>query len=135
MRLFLGLVLLGLGAAGAVAADRLLLEPTGEERGTASIPETEPRPGDPPLVWLEGELEEIGERGLVLRDGEGPRIEVERFAGAATRFYRLTNGRWLELAADAQVPPGGEACVEALLDEQAFLAVRVFLGTGCGPAA
>jgi hypothetical protein len=133
MRLLVGIVLLGLGAAGAVAADRLLLEPTGQ-RGPAGIPETEPRPGDPPLVWLEGDLEEIGERGLVLRDGEGPRIEVERFAGSATRIYRLTNGRWLELAAEAPVPPGGEACVEALLDEGAFLAVRVFLGTGCGPA-
>ena len=133
MRLLLGVVLVGLGAAGAVATDRLLLEPAAEDRPGATIPETEPQPGDPPLVWLEGRLEEVGERGFVIREGEGPRIEVERFAGSATRFYHLVEGRWLELAAGVDVPPGGEACVEALLDAEAFLAVRVFLGAGCGP--
>lgn len=134
MRLLLGLTLIAAGAAGAIAADRLVLSPAAESRSAAAFPETEPRAGDPPLVWIEGRLEEVGERELALRDGEGEQIQVERFAGGATRVYRFGNGRWRQLNPAAVIMPGQEACVQALLEENAFLAVSVFLGTGCGPA-
>jgi hypothetical protein len=134
MRLILGLVLIAVGAAGAVAADRLVLGSPDDPVRTSAVPETEPREGDPPLVWVEGRLEDVTDRSLVLREGEGPQIEVERFAGGATRVYRFRDGSWRQLNPAALIEPGQEACVEALLDEGAFLAVAVFLGTGCGPA-
>ncbi len=134
MRVLLALGLLATGAAGAVAVDRMVLEPTGGSGPPAAVPETEPRSGDPPLVWIEGELQEVDDRSLVIREGEGPEIEVERFAGTATRVYRFSEGRWRQLNPAAIIEPGQEACVEALLEENAFLAVAIFLGTGCGPA-
>jgi hypothetical protein len=132
MRLVLGLLLLAAGVAGGVAAERMLAEPA-SRAGPADIPENEPGPGDPPLVWLEGELQEVGDTEMVLQDGDAEPIEVQRFAGTATRFYRLTGGKWRELTEPGSVEAGGDVCVEALLDGEAFLAVRVFLGSGCGP--
>ena len=132
MRLVLGLLLLAAGAAGGVVADRMLAEPA-VGSGATDIPENEPRPGDPPLVWLDGELQTVGDTELVVQDGDAAPIEVQRFAGTATRFYRVTGGEWEELADPTTVEPGGDVCVEALLDGEAFLAVRVFLGHGCGP--
>lgn len=134
MRFFAGLVLLAAGAAGALAVDRMVLSPSAESRAVAAFPETERREGDPPLVWIDGRLEEVGDRELMLRDGQGEPVPVERFAGGATRIYRFGDGRWRELNPAAVVEPGQEVCVQAILEETAFLAVSVFLGTGCGPA-
>lgn len=137
MRLLMGLLLLGLGAAGAVAADRVLVrEVEPAVSGSPPIERTEPREGDPPLVWIDGELEELGEDSLVLAEGEGPRIVVERFAGEATRFFRPSGDTWRQLPQEevAGVPTGESACVEALVDGEAFLAIRVFLERLCGPA-
>ncbi|MGH2687018.1 MAG: hypothetical protein ACRDJP_16260 [Actinomycetota bacterium] len=132
MRLVLGLLLLAAGAVGGVVAERMLVEPA-SSADPAAIPENEPRPGDPPLVWLDGELRSLGDTELVLQDGDAEPIEVQRFAGTATRFYAIARGEWQELTETTGVEPGGDVCVEALLDGEAFLAVRVFLGHGCGP--
>jgi hypothetical protein len=131
------LLLIALGAAAAVAVDRLVLqETTATGGGPPPVSGSEPGPGDPPVVWVDGTLERITGSELVVRVGRGPRLEVERFAAGATRFLRLTDGEWSELAAEEveAVRPGGRACVETLLDGRTFLAIRVFLSAGCGPA-
>jgi hypothetical protein len=132
-----GLLLLALGAAIAVSADRLLLRPAAsEEPGSPQVSGSEPGPGDPPVVWLDGTLAEVTDSLLSVQEGRGPSIQVERFAAGATRFLRLDGEQWLELsqAETAAVEAGQQACVEALLDGRTFLALRVFLGADCGPA-
>jgi hypothetical protein len=131
------LLLLALGAGAAVAVDRLVLEETSStDQVPPPVSGSQPGPGDPPVVWLDGTLERITESELVVRVGRGPRIEVERFAAGATRFLRLGEGGWVELPAEEvdAVQSGGRACLETLLDGRTFLAIRVFLSTGCGPA-
>lgn len=136
MRFLRALLLLGIGAGAALAVDRWLVPETLPTSGGPAIERTERGPTDPPLVWIGGSLEEIGETQLILRDGEGPPIVVERFAGGATRFYEATGGEWRQLAAEEVdgVSSGAEACIEALADEDAFLAIRVFLDRTCAPA-
>ncbi|MGH2692593.1 MAG: hypothetical protein ACRDHM_08840 [Actinomycetota bacterium] len=135
MRLLRGLLLLGIGAAGAVAADRMLIRSIEPVSGSPPIERTEPNEGDPPLVWIDGSLEEVGEDRLVLAEGEGPRIVVERFAGEATRFFRPEAGTWRQLPPEdvEGVETGEDACIEALVDGEAFLAIRVFVERLCAP--
>jgi hypothetical protein len=130
------LLLIALGAGGAVAADRLLLEDSAPARVVPPVSVSEPGPGDPPVVWLDGSLDRIGESEILVQVGEGPRIQVERFAAGATRFLRLDEEGWVELTAEeiTALRPGGRACLETLLDGRTFLAIRVFLSAGCGPA-
>lgn len=131
-----GLVLLGLGAAAAVGVDRLVLRSTASEGAPPPVSESEPEPGDPPLVWLDGTLETISESDLAVREGQGPRITVERFAAGATAFLERDGEGWRELPTEevASIEAGEQACVEALLEGRTFLALRVFLGADCGPA-
>ena len=136
MTVLRALLLLLIGAGAALAADRFLLEEAGPVRSIPPVSESEPGPGDPPVVWLDGTLEGIDESEMVVRVGQGPQIPVERFAAGATRFLRLDGGEWVELDAgeiDA-IEPGAGACLETLLDGRTFLAIRVFLSAGCGPA-
>ena len=135
MRFLWGLLLLAIGAAGAVAADRMLISDASPLGGTPPIERTEPGPDDPPLVWVGGSLEEVGESQLLLQDGDGPQVIIERFSGEATRFYRPEAGDWRELSADeiAAIGTGDEACIEALLDGETLLAIRVFLERTCAP--
>jgi hypothetical protein len=137
MRLVRGLLLIALGAGAAVAADRMLI-PDAVPLGAGSPPveRTEPRPGDPPLVWIGGELEEVGETQLTLTEGEGPKVVLERFSGDATRFFLPDGDTWrqLDAAEIRSLDAGKDACVEALVDEDAFLAIRVFLDRTCAPA-
>ena len=135
MRLLTGILLLGIGAAGAVAADRTLINGVERTSGSPPIEHAEPGEGDPPLGWIGGELEEVGEDSLVLGEGKGPRIVVERFAGEATRFFRPEAGSWAQLPQEevARIRGGETACVEAIVDGEAFLAIRVFLERLCGP--
>ncbi len=136
MRFVRAMLLLGIGAAAALAVDRLLLPEFLPTSATPGIERTERGPTDPPLVWIAGTLEEIGETQLTLRDGEAPPINVERFSGGATRFYALDGGVWRELELEEVdgVATGEDACIEALADGEAFLALRVFLDRICAPA-
>lgn len=101
------------------------------------VPKVEPQPGGPPVVWLSGSLEEIAGSFLTIREGEGASIRLHRLAAGASRFLRVSDGRWRELSlkeAD-QIQVGERACAEALLDGTTFVALRIFLGAaGCGPA-
>ena len=136
MRFVRAMMLLGIGAAAAIAVDRLLLPELLPTSSTPGIERTERGPTDPPLVWIGGTLEEVGETKLTLRDGEGPPIIVERFSGGATSFYALDDAEWRELEVEEadDVAPGEDACIEALADGEAFLALRVFLDRICAPA-
>ena len=58
MRLLRGVFLIALGAAGAVAADRMLVRSVEPVSGSPPIERTEPKEGDPPLVWVDGSLDE-----------------------------------------------------------------------------
>lgn len=124
------------GAAAAVAVDRVVLTPPASEGVAPPVSRSEPGPGDPPLVWLEGTLESISDSELAVREGQGPRLVIQRFAAGATEFFLRQGDGWRELPTEetASISPGGRACVEALLDGRTFLALRVFLDAGCGPA-
>jgi hypothetical protein len=131
-----GIVLLAVGAAAAFSLDRLVLRPSASEIAAPPVARSEPGPGDPPVVWLDGTLESISESELAVREGRGPRISLERLAAGATRFLRQEGSAWRELSVEevAGLEAGAEACVEALLDGGTFLALRVFVGAGCGPS-
>lgn len=131
-----GFVLIALGAAGAIAVDRLLLEPSTTASGEAPVTGSEPAPGSPPLVWLEGTMEEASEGSLSLREGQGAVVELERAAAGATRVYTLEGEEWILLSEQEAVgvETDRRVCVEALLDGGDLLALRVFLDAGCGPA-
>jgi hypothetical protein len=88
------------------------------------------------VVWLDGTLESITESELAVREGQGPRITIERFAAGATSFLRREGSGWRELSPDEvdSLEAGAATCVETLLDGGTFLALRVFLEADCGPA-
>jgi hypothetical protein len=113
-----------------------MLRPAASSDAPPPVAETEPGPGDPPVVWLDGTLESITDADLALRDGTGPRIPIERFAAGATSFLAPNGDGWRELSEEeiATLEAGAHACVETLLDGETFLALRVFLAAGCGPA-
>jgi len=101
--------------------------------GAADIPQHPPQAGDPPAVWVAGTLVEVGPGILVLQEGQGPSIRMQRLAEQATAGFRASGGRWVEDA--SAIRQGREACVEALLDDGSFVALRVFAGArACGPA-
>jgi hypothetical protein len=133
---FRAIVLIALGAGGALAVDRLVISPEPAVSGSTGVGRSEPAPGSPPLVWLDGTLEEIGDGSLAVREGEGARVDLERASAGGTRFYRLDDEGWTALSDEdaAAVDAGQRVCVEALLDGRNLLALRVFLGAGCVPA-
>jgi hypothetical protein len=134
---FRAVLLIAGAAAAAVTVDRLVVNPAAPTLSEApGVARSDPAPGSPPLVWLDGTLEQIGQGSLAIREGEGPRVDLERAAAGGTRFFRLDGDRWAVLSEeDAEaVDAGQRVCVEALLDGRNLLALRVFLGAGCGPS-
>jgi hypothetical protein len=132
------LALLAAGAGLTVASAYVWpgWAPAARTGPAGSVEPAAPGPEDPPVVWLDGTLEEASEATLVVRKGEGRPIPIERFAEGATVFLRPVNEGWTELspAETAAVRAGPEVCVESLLDRGTFFALRVFLGSTCGPA-
>ncbi|MDQ3991258.1 MAG: hypothetical protein M3245_02955 [Actinomycetota bacterium] len=62
-------------------------------------------------------------------------MRLERLAAGTTSFLRIGDGAWEPLPDDrAGAATGEDACVEAFVDGDAFLAIRVFVGATCGPA-
>ena len=123
-------------AGGAVAGYlwRDANPPPGNAAGASAIEQNVPGPGDPPVVWLTGTLAEIGRDEMVLEQGDGPRLHLQRFAAGATRFHTMEGGVWRVLSrpeADAAV--GEAACIETLMDGDSLLAVRVYLDAACAP--
>jgi hypothetical protein len=136
VRLLGAVILIATGAAGAIAVDRLVLEPSPAASEAPPVTGSDPAPGSPPLVWLEGTMEEVSEGSLSVREGQGAVVELERAAAGATRVFRLEDQGWAKLPDHeaAGVEAGQQVCVEALLDGGTLLALRVFLEAGCGPA-
>jgi hypothetical protein len=93
-------------------------------------------PGEPPIVWIAGSLEEISDGILAVREGNGPRVTLQRLGGGATTFLRTEGGSWHEMSEEEvdALEVGARACVEAFLDARTLVALRVFLGARCGPA-
>lgn len=126
------LVIAAAGAAGAYAWMEARADPA---RDLPRIEQDDPAPGSPPVVWVSGTLAEIAPDRIEVREGDGPTVAVQRFAGGATRFFVPAVGAWRPLGdrAVARLRPGREVCVEALLDEQRLLGLRVFVDTRCAP--
>lgn len=135
MKLLGSVFLIALGAGGAIAVQRLVLEPAPAASTGPGVAHSDPAPGSPPLVWLDGTLEEVTDGSLAIREGQGPMVELERAAAGATRVFRLEGERWTPLSDQeaSALEAGRQVCVEALLDGPTLLALRVFLEAGCGP--
>jgi len=96
---------------------------------------TNPTPTEgPPRVWISGTLADVRDARIDVREASGQDVTIQRLAAGTTSFYRVSDGAWAKLAPEAQVSTGQTACTEALLAGTNLLALRVFLGTGCGPA-
>jgi hypothetical protein len=91
-------------------------------------------PGEPPRVWIAGTLTDVTDSRIQVREASGQDLSLQRLAAGTTAFYRIAGDGWAKLAPQAQVAAGQAACTEALLDGRNLLALRVFLGTECGPA-
>jgi hypothetical protein len=133
-------------AAGAALAVILLAACTGPAapapaattpRGVPPAPpeHTGPvAPGEPPSVWVAGTLTDVTDSRIDLREASGQKVSLQRLAAGTTAFYRVSRGTWEKLAPEAPVAAGQAACAQALLDGTNLIALRVFLGSGCGPA-
>ena len=92
-------------------------------------------PGQPPIIWVGGSLTEVTESSLVIKEALGSTVTLKRLGKGATAFYRASSARWERLSSSVRIGTGEEACVETALDGRNLLALRVFLGATCGPAA
>lgn len=129
----MGRVLLTLLLAAVVGAGSYVAGSRSAAPGGMGIPQHAPEAGDPPAVWVTGTLVQATDTLLVLRQGDGPTIRMQRLAETATAGFRPSGGRWVE--DPSAIRAGREACIEALLDDGSFVALRVFAGArGCGPA-
>jgi hypothetical protein len=90
-------------------------------------------PNQPPVIWVGGELTDVGEDHLEILEASGSVVRIRRLGSGATSFFEIVEGRWARLPASALPASGEEACVETLLDGTNMLALRVFIGARCGP--
>jgi hypothetical protein len=108
--------------------------PTSDLPPVPSLPGQSADADQPPVVWIGGTLTEVTATTIELRESFGAVVSLDRLGREATGFFRVTAGTWERLPAGATVATGMEACVETLMDGRTLLALRVFLGAGCGPA-
>jgi hypothetical protein len=94
-----------------------------------------PVPGQPPIVWVGGVLQEITENRLVVIGSSEQPARLQRLTEGATKFLAADGAGWRELGADevAGLEVGREVCTEVLLDGSNLVALRVFLDASCGP--
>ena len=88
---------------------------------------------EPPVVWIGGTVQDVTPDTVRMHEGSGSLVTLRRLAEGATTFFRLSGDAWEELDPGAFVAAGEPACVETLMDSTNLLAIRVFLGAGCGP--
>jgi hypothetical protein len=109
------------------------------DQTAARVPLPPPTPrqtlgaSEPPVIWLGGILRDVTVDHLLLQEDSGSVATLQRLAEGATGFYRVAGSSWAKLAPSAQIPAGQRACIETLMDGTNLLAIRVFLGAGCGP--
>jgi hypothetical protein len=99
------------------------------------IPTESGGPGQAPVVWVGGTLTAVSDQRLVLKESIGSKVSLKRLGQDATAFYRVAGGSWERVDPPTGVETGDRACVETVLDGENLLALRVFLGVECGPAA
>lgn len=90
-------------------------------------------PDQPPVIWLGGTVVTVTADRLELQEGSGSIVTLLRLGQGATAFFRVSEDRWVRLPRQVDIETGERACVETLLDGSSLLALRVFLGAGCGP--
>jgi len=98
------------------------------------VPSASFGPDAPPVVWVGGTLASIDQGELQIDEALGSRATIELLGANATAFYEASGGTWTTVARRS-VSTDGLACVEALLARPRLLALRVFLGTDCGPSS
>jgi hypothetical protein len=127
-------------AGGAVAAVALTREEAQPPPAAADLPA--PRsglptgvPGQPPVVWLSARLLSVSPARVAVVEPEGARITLHRLGPGATRVYVRDGRRWVEAPAEEidAARAGAPLCAEALLDGGHYVALRLFLGSACGP--
>ena len=138
--IFLSVILLGACSkhpAGAGPTGRPSTPPVTSPTHLPPLPAESAKggPGQPPIVWVGGTLAEVTEIRIVVQEALGASVTLKRLGKSATAFYRANLVGWGRLPADARIGTGEEACVETALDGRNLLALRVFLGAACGPAA
>jgi hypothetical protein len=91
-------------------------------------------PSEPPVVWVGGTVTSVRSDRLEIRESSGSMVTLRRLGQDATGFFRISGNGWLKLDPLTAVEAGQQACIEALAAGANLLALRVFLGTACGPA-
>jgi hypothetical protein len=71
---------------------------------------------------------------VVVREDPGGSVALQRLAAGATQFFAVADGRWRQLPRSDVPATARKACVEAVPAGSNLLALRVFLGSTCGPA-
>lgn len=108
--------------------------------GAGGLPPVPPLPGQtgdadqPPVIWIGGTVAEVSADRIDLRESSGAVVTLQRLGREATGIFRVSGDVWERLPPGAPVAGGQAACVETLMDGRTLLALRVFLGAGCGPA-
>ena len=84
------------------------------------------------MVWIGGQVTAITQRTVEMEEASGAVVLLQRLGAGATGFFRASRGEWgaVEPGAGARGEP---ACAEVLMDGITLLALRVFLGSTCGP--
>jgi hypothetical protein len=127
--------LIAVTALAAVALTACRSSPT----AGSGLPPPPPTPrqslgaNEPPVIWVGGTMKDVTPDHVRMQEGSGSVVTLQRLAQGATRFFHLSGGSWTELDPGAFVSAGQPACVETLMDRTNLLAIRVFLGSGCGP--
>ena len=93
------------------------------------------RAGQPPVVWISGQVAGVQRSRVTLVERTGAKVVIRRLAEDATRFYAPGKGKWIAVASeDVQlIDIGTAACAEAFFDRGVYLGIRVFVGAACGP--
>jgi hypothetical protein len=114
------------GSAGVAPGTRIPLPPTTPTQSLGA--------DQPPVIWIGGILTTVEDDRVTIREGSGSSVSLVRLAEGATAFFAIAEDRWERLPAGASVANGQTVCVETLMGGSSLVAIRVFLGVGCGPA-
>jgi len=85
------------------------------------------------VIWIAGTLSDMSPDSLRVTEPAGSVVSLRRLTGTATSFFRVSGDSWRRIGPDEHVDTGQHVCVETLMDGSTLLALRVFLGSDCGP--
>ena len=131
-------LIVAVGAASACGAGSPVPAATGGgPAGLVPPPPSTPRQSlgasSPPVIWLGGTIQLVGRGQVRLLEDDGSVVGLTRLAEGATRFFRVQGDAWSRIPNGERVVAGQRACIETLMDGTNLVAIRVFLGAGCGP--